>query len=233
MHLQLRPFSVQLFLDFCVIFEWPLIFRGLHDSPSNLAESWYPRRYSNLKMRRSANNLAPKCFNLTAMNILFKVIYEKMILVSRPHQFFPFDRMPYAPTPTHFCDNYSSIYLSMKKLLQKSKGVVGWSVGVWAPRRPKLTQVLKLKVSLLSHLLRLLIIMLKNFESQLLVILLKNSREKWRKWISLTGSPRWPSASANHRQTGWGLHQWGWSDDACATQQRRPRHELAWIWTDF
>jgi len=31
---------------------------------------------------------------------------------------------------------------------------------------------------------------------------LKNSREKWRKWISLTGSPCWPSASANHRQTG-------------------------------
>ena len=30
----------------------------------------------------------------------------------------------------------------------------------------------------------------------------KNSREKWRKWISLTGSPCWPSASANHRQTG-------------------------------
>jgi len=61
----------------------------------------------------------------------------------------------------------------------------------------------------------------------------ENSREKWRKWISLMGSPCWPSASANHRQTGWGLHQWEWSDDACATQQRRPRHELAWIWTDF
>jgi len=30
----------------------------------------------------------------------------------------------------------------------------------------------------------------------------ENSREKWRKWISLTGSPCWPSASANHRQTG-------------------------------
>jgi len=29
-----------------------------------------------------------------------------------------------------------------------------------------------------------------------------NSREKWRKWISLTGSHCWPSASANHRQTG-------------------------------
>jgi len=28
------------------------------------------------------------------------------------------------------------------------------------------------------------------------------SREKWRKWISLTGSPCWPSASENHRQTG-------------------------------
>jgi len=30
----------------------------------------------------------------------------------------------------------------------------------------------------------------------------QNPREKWRKWISLTGSPCWPSASANHRQTG-------------------------------
>jgi len=30
----------------------------------------------------------------------------------------------------------------------------------------------------------------------------ENSREKWRKWISLTGSHSWPSASANHRQTG-------------------------------
>ena len=34
------------------------------------------------------------------------------------------------------------------------------------------------------------------------VTITKNSREKWRKWISLTGSPCWPSASANHRQTG-------------------------------
>jgi len=56
---------------------------------------------------------------------------------------------------------------------------------------------------------------------------------KWRKCISVTGSLRCPSASATHRQTGWGLHQRGWSDDACATLQRRPRHELAWIWTDF
>ena len=42
-----------------------------------------------------------------------------------------------------------------------------------------------------------------------------------------------PCASVNHRQTGWGPHQCGWSDDARATLQRRPRHELAWIWTDF
>ena len=35
-----------------------------------------------------------------------------------------------------------------------------------------------------------------------IVGLKRNSREKWRKWISLTGSPCWPSASANHRQTG-------------------------------
>ena len=43
----------------------------------------------------------------------------------------------------------------------------------------------------------------------------------------------WPSASATYRQTGWGLLQRGWSNDAGATSQRRPRHELAWNWTDF
>jgi len=43
----------------------------------------------------------------------------------------------------------------------------------------------------------------------------------------------WPSASATYRQTGWDLHQHGWWNDACATPQRRLRHELAWIWTDF
>jgi len=41
------------------------------------------------------------------------------------------------------------------------------------------------------------------------------------------------SASVNHRQTGRGPYQRGWSDDACATLQRRLRHELAWIWSDF
>ena len=41
-----------------------------------------------------------------------------------------------------------------------------------------------------------------------------------------------PCASVNQRQNGWGPHQRGWSDDACATLQRRPRHELVWIWTD-
>ena len=42
-----------------------------------------------------------------------------------------------------------------------------------------------------------------------------------------------PSASVNQRQTGWGPHQRWWSDDACAALQRRPRHELSWIWSDF
>jgi len=41
------------------------------------------------------------------------------------------------------------------------------------------------------------------------------------------------NASATDRQTGWGLHQCGWLDDACATPQWQLRHELAWIWTDF
>jgi len=34
-------------------------------------------------------------------------------------------------------------------------------------------------------------------------------------------------------QTGWGLHQRRRSNDACATPQRRPRHALAWMWTNF
>ena len=34
-------------------------------------------------------------------------------------------------------------------------------------------------------------------------------------------------------QAGWGLNQRRWSNDACATPQWRPSHELAWIWTDF
>jgi len=51
--------------------------------------------------------------------------------------------------------------------------------------------------------------------------------ELCRRW-----GPR-PSANVNHRQSGFGLHQRGWLNDVCATPQRRPRHELAWIWTDF
>ena len=41
---QPRPFTLQLFLDFCANFfpEWPLNFFGHQDSPSNLAESRYP-----------------------------------------------------------------------------------------------------------------------------------------------------------------------------------------------
>jgi len=41
------------------------------------------------------------------------------------------------------------------------------------------------------------------------------------------------ASSATHKQTGWVLHQRRWSNDACATLQRRPHHELAWIWTNF
>ena len=62
---------------------------------------------------------------------------------------------------------------------------------------------------------------------------LLNSREKWRKTYFCDGWVPWPSASATHKQTGWGLHQHGRMNDACATPQRRPGHELAWISTDF
>jgi len=56
-----------------------------------------------------------------------------------------------------------------------------------------------------------------------------NSRGKivenrsWKCWCP------WPAARASHRWAGWGSHQHGWSDDACATTQPRLRHELAWI----
>ena len=44
--------------------------------------------------------------------------------------------------------------------------------------------------------------------------------ESPRKWLQKTDFCRgWgpqPCASVNHRQTGWGLHQRRWSDDACA-----------------
>jgi hypothetical protein len=47
------------------------------------------------------------------------------------------------------------------------------------------------------------------------------------------GELRGHASSATHKQTGWGLHQRRWSNDACATPQRRPHHELAWIRADF
>jgi len=44
-------------------------------------------------------------------------------------------------------------------------------------------------------------------------------------------------SSANHKQIGWGPHQGGSSDDACATTQLRLRHGLAWFltvyWAEF
>jgi len=48
---------------------------------------------------------------------------------------------------------------------------------------------------------------------------------------SVTTELRGHASSATHRQTGWGLHQRRWSNDACATPQRRQRHdsELVWI----
>jgi len=55
----------------------------------------------------------------------------------------------------------------------------------------------------------------------------ENSREKIAKIEFLMKWPPWPSASAT--QTNW--MRPAWSNDACATPQWRPRHELAWIWT--
>jgi len=60
-----------------------------------------------------------------------------------------------------------------------------------------------------------------------------NSRGKMAKNEFFMKWPPWPSASATHRQTGWGLHQRRWSNDTCATPQRQLRHDLAWVWTDF
>jgi len=39
--------------------------------------------------------------------------------------------------------------------------------------------------------------------------------------------------SAKLRPAGWGPHQHGWSNDACAIMQLQPFHELAWIWIVF
>jgi len=64
-------------------------------------------------------------------------------------------------------------------------------------------------------------------------ILLENLRGNGENAFLWRVASAWASASTTHRQTEWGLQQCGWSDDACATLQRRPRHELAWIWTDF
>ena len=59
----------------------------------------------------------------------------------------------------------------------------------------------------------------------------KNSIKRFANFVM--DEPRGQASSANHRQTGLGLHQRGWSNDACATLQRRTHHELAWIWTVF
>jgi len=59
------------------------------------------------------------------------------------------------------------------------------------------------------------------------------AREKMVEIDLCDGWAPWPHLGATHRQTGRGLHQRRWSNDACATPQRQPRHELAWIGTDF
>jgi hypothetical protein len=41
------------------------------------------------------------------------------------------------------------------------------------------------------------------------------------------------ASSVNHKQTGWGLHQGRWSDDACVTTQLQLRLGLAWILTVY
>ena len=56
----------------------------------------------------------------------------------------------------------------------------------------------------------------------------KNGEYGFLWWVSSVAK-----RECTHRQTGWGLHQCGWSNDACVTPQRWPCHELAWIWTDF
>jgi len=65
------------------------------------------------------------------------------------------------------------------------------------------------------------------------LLLLQNSHEKWRTQISVDEWAPWPSVSETYRQTGWGLHQRGWLNDACATPHLGPHHEPTWIWTDF
>jgi len=69
MHPQLRPFTRQLFLDFCAIFfpEWPLFFFCHHDSPSNLAETAHSAaisRFDCLFFASAKKHLLRTCSNL-------------------------------------------------------------------------------------------------------------------------------------------------------------------------
>ena len=65
------------------------------------------------------------------------------------------------------------------------------------------------------------------------------SPKRWTKMGICDGSfpLRTRIRKGTHWLVGWGPHQRGWSDDACATTQPQPRHELAWIlkdsWADF
>jgi len=70
--------------------------------------------------------------------------------------------------------------------------------------------------------------------ANVMAVIFKNSPQKKR--VEIESCAEWGlrlSASADHRQTRWGLHQRGWLNYACAKPQRWLCHELAWIWTDF
>jgi len=89
-HPQLRPFKLQLFLDFSTNFfpEWPLIFFNHHDSPSNLAQS----RVLGLPIRdcaRGCNNCSQSRPIMSAIDVTAKTFFERLYLVLRLRKIAP------------------------------------------------------------------------------------------------------------------------------------------------
>jgi len=118
MHPQLRPFTRQLFLDFCAIFspEWPLIFfvvmihQVIWPSPGTLTEA--PQtRVPGLPIRdcaRGCNNCVHTRAQMSAIDVTKKILFERLYLVPGMRTFAPWVNCPYAQlrlfTPQLFLD---------------------------------------------------------------------------------------------------------------------------------
>jgi hypothetical protein len=118
MHPQLRPFTRQLFLDFCAIFspEWPLIFfvvmihQVIWPSPGTLTEA--PQtRVPGLPIRdcaRGCNNCVHTRAQMSAIHVTSKTIFERLYLVLGLRNIALCVSCPCAPTtPTIHCTTIS------------------------------------------------------------------------------------------------------------------------------